>query len=76
MCIPTPKAPKPQVQTQAAPTTSSTPDFESGLAEIDTQSTLKKKNRKGKDKLKIAAADPALSVNTPTGSSGSGVNIT
>ncbi len=74
MCIPTPKAPAPQVQTQAAPTTSMTPDFESGLAEIDTQSTQKMKKRKGKDKLKIASADPAISVNT--GSSGSGVNIT
>lgn len=76
MCIPTPKAPAPQVQTQAAPTTSMTPDFESGLAEIDTQSTQKMKKRKGKDKLKIASADPAISVNTTTGSSGSGVNIT
>ena len=76
MCIPQPKQPKPQVQTQAAPTTSATPDFESGLANVDTQSTLNKKKKMGKGKLRIATADPAISVNTPTGSSGSGVNIT
>lgn len=75
MCFPQRSSPKPQVQAQAAPVTASSPEFESGLAEVDTQSTLNMKKKTGKNKLKIAAADPALAINTPTSSTGSGVNI-
>ena len=77
MCLPQPKAPRPQVTAQSAPVTASTPEFETEMADIDTQSGVKMKKKKGKDQLKISK-DPAIAMpgSGTGGSSSSGVNIT
>jgi hypothetical protein len=76
MCLSRPSTPKPVVQAQPAPTTSSTsssPEFDTAMNSVETQSDVNMKKKKGKDKLKIAnKSDPSLSV---TGSTGSGVNV-
>lgn len=75
MCMSRPSPPPKVVQAQAAPVTSEAPDFDTELAEMDTQSTTAMKKKSGKDKLKIAK-NPALAMNTGTGGgASSGVNI-
>lgn len=77
MCMSRPSSPKPVVQAQAAPLTSERPEFETEMAEMETQSDVNAKKKKGKDKLKIAK-DPSIAMNATSGtgsSAGSGVNI-
>ena len=77
MCMSRPSPPKPVVQAQAAPITNASerPEFDTELAEMDTQSTTAMKKKSGKDKLKIAK-NPAVAMNVGTGGgASSGVNI-
>jgi len=80
MCVSTSRPSPPPVVAQPAPASyaSSTPEFDTQLADMDTAAQAAAKKKQGKNKLKVAPkADPSLSVAGGMGgsSTSSGVNI-